>query len=251
MRNIKIIAWLCIAALLVCVLAADSNANPTWYDQNPAVKPGIPDIGWVATDSRLKDKGYCGYVAAANVITYWDNHSLGNLVADGTTADDLMTNLIPYLYQEGTIPGTTCDELETGLENYFKDKGYGWMVINQYNQPNISLALIQNELKKCEQVIVGTVTHWMTGTGWYKDDGNTFLGFHDPNPFKNDVNSYLNTNYPNDWFYNTRASLELWYGGWTEIGNIITVSIPDPASLTLALIGLGTVGILRRRKALR
>ena len=102
MRKSRVIKTLCITAIFVSLSAANAGADPTWYDGNPAVKPGIPDIGWVSTDPNLTAGGYCGYVAAANVITYWDNHGLGNLVGDGRTADQLMSDLIPYLYQTNT-----------------------------------------------------------------------------------------------------------------------------------------------------
>ena len=265
MRKSRVIKKFCITTIFVSLLAASASADPTWYDQNPAVKPGIPDIGWVSTDPKLTTGcGYCGYVAAANVITYWDSHGLGNLVPDGATADQLMSNLIgslnptdptyhKYLYQTGTICGTSCDELESGLRNYFKDKGYGWMVIKQYNSPNINLTLIESELKKCEQVIIGpgalALEHWMTAVGWYDLYGDHWLAVHDPNPLQP---GGANLGGAEDYYKTvTNHGLALYYGAWWEVHNIITVSVPAPGALVLALLGLSTVGILRRRKALR
>lgn len=252
MRGFGIFGWLFVGVLVVCLSAAETNANPAWYNDNPAVKPGIPDIGWVSTDPLLVGHGgYCGYVAAANVITYWDSHGLSNLVEDGRTADQLMSDLIPYLYQAGTIHGTSCDELETGLRSYFTDKGYGWMAIKQYNPPNISQSLIEWELKKCEQVIVGTETHWLTAAGWWyeEDTMETWLGFYDPNPLQGHGKNFGGKE---DYYMTSSANyLSLLYGSWTDVDNIITISVPDPASLTLALLGLSTVAMLRRRKELR
>jgi len=247
MKSSTFFKYFCGAALALFLLTAHARANLSWYDENPAVKPGIPDIGWVSSDPCLTGgDGYCGYVAAANVITYWDSHGLSNLVEDGTTADELMSQFIGYANPDPPVYGLTCDELERGLINYFEDKGYEWMVITQYNPPNINLALIEAELKKCEQVIVGTEKHWMTAAGWYDLGDQDWLGVYDPNPLQS---GGKNLGGAEDYYQtSTTNGLSLFYNSWTTVDNVITVSIPDPASVTLVLLGLGTLGILRRRK---
>ena len=156
----RVLALVCFFS--VCQIAIANS----WYDQNPAIKPGIPDTGWVFDDPDLDDPdlttgdGYCGYVAATNILRYWDSHGLPNLIPDSVTDDQLMTTLkgsltpgdptyLRYLYQTGTIPGTSCNEIENGLRNYFDDRGYGQIaIIKQFNTADIDIALIQKELKE-------------------------------------------------------------------------------------------------------
>jgi hypothetical protein len=237
-----------------------------WYDGNPAVKPGIPDTGWVSTDPKL-DGGYCGYVAATNVIRYWQNHGMPNLVASGRSDDQLMSDLIGssdaadptyhrYLYQTGTIPGTTCNEVETGLRNYFTDKGYGNRIsIHQYSTTDITLRLIQDELKACEQLILGldTPAHWLTVAGWMNVAGSPWLGVHDPNPLQP---GGANLGKPED-YYQTRQDADqtfhLNYGNlWGIVDNLVSVSqVPEPATVIIWLL-LGTFAITfgwRRKQA--
>lgn len=247
MRYLKsMIASMCFILLFASFAAAD----PIWYDQNPAVKPGIPDIGWVSTNTLLTSgSGYCGYVAAANILFYWNSNGYPNLITDETSYDALMTDLIGsltpgdstyhrYLYQTGTIPGTSSSELETGLENYFTDKGYS-MIIQQYSPPNTLQSLIESELKACEQVIVGTETHWLTATGWWYNESTmeTWLGFHDPN----DLQTYgVNFGGSEDYYQTSTASgLSLLYGSWTIVDSVIKISpIPEPTAILLFGTGL-------------
>lgn len=232
-----------------------------WYDQNPAIDPGIPDIGWVSTDPNLTTGGgYCGYVASANVLTYWANNGYPNLVPAGMDADMLMTwlygSLNPddpsyhrYLYQTGTIPGTTCDEVQSGLNNWIQDSGYSMQVL-QYSTADISLNLIESELEKNEQLIIGFDAHWVTDAGWEVLGGSTWLGVHDPNPLQG---GGANLGGAED-YYNTRVQdgvLQIDYGNtWEDIDNIIDISpIPEPSTLALYAVGIALLLAWRRASA--
>lgn len=108
------------------------------------------------------------------------------------------------------------------------------MQINQYSPPSISLELIIDELRACEQVIVGTEAHWLTATGWYDDQGR-WLGVHDPNPLQG---GGVNLGGAEDYYStSTTGGLSLFYGSWTLVDNIITVSIPEPTGLAMVAIG--------------
>jgi len=249
----------------VCVLSISQTAIAnSWYDQNPAIKPGIPDTGWVSTDPNLTSgDGYCGYVAATNVLRYWDAHGLPNLIPDGVTDDQLMTTLkgsltlgdatyLRYLYQGGTIHGTSCNEIEIGLRNYFIDRGYGNVaIVKQFNTADIDLALIQKELKACEQLIIGSIddlAHWVTGAGWYDLDPGTWLGVHDPNPLQG---GGANLGGAED-YYQTReqnGDLQMYYNEWGTIDNIISVSIiPEPVTVLGVFLGLSSLGVYLRKR---
>jgi hypothetical protein len=142
-----------VAAGLWLLGPTDRAHSLPWYDQDPAIKPGIRDVGWVSTNPELTGGGgYCGYVAAANVLYYWAAHCHPTLVS-GLAPDELMTDLIGshnpdnpsfhrYLYQSGTIEGTTCNELETGLRNFITDAGYTDFRIKQYSTADITLGVL-------------------------------------------------------------------------------------------------------------
>lgn len=238
-----------IVGLLMC--SSMSPAGAVWYDEDPAVKPGIPDTGWVSTDKRLTDSGgYCGYVAAVNALRYWDI-TWTKLIGDGVTDDALMTTLIDpvkkrYLYQTGTIAGTTCDEVENGLRNYITDQGYGTR-IHQWNLYDITWDIMQREIRACEVVIVGIPTHWVTMVGWKsRASGMEQIGVHDPETDPAGVDWY-------DMRYvevDAKKKLQMKYDGdWGDIGNIVAVTAtPEVGSVFLVILGMPVVYLFRRRR---
>ncbi len=241
-------------SVLVLVSGTASALANSWWTQNPAQPPGIPDNGWVVQeDEDLADSdGYCGYVAAANILQYWDANGAGNLIPDGTTAEDLMIELKDYLFAGGTIAGTTCDELEDGLRDYLEDQGYGELgEVRQLNPPDITLDAIQQALRDGQQLAVGLPNHWVTAAGWYTDGDGTHLGVHDPNAMSGGQNFGGSTDY-----YPTRVqdgNLQMYYyGTWGTIDNLVTVKImPEPLTLFSGAVGLWSVwGYLRRRKGM-
>ena len=230
-----------VVPLIVAIFVSGANAIP-WYEQNPAIKPGIPDFDW---PDPIGNVG-CGHVAAANVLWYWDSHGFSNLVdgkPEGNSFPSLMGALNKPKYL-GSDDYVSIQEMDKGIEKWFRDKNVelSKSVQGTTTRPGDvpTWDFYQQQLRKCEVLLVLIENgdgHWLTGVGW--KDNNKFI-FHDPNIVGTGEEEYA-------WKKGDDGYMHITYqGDDMRVTTIIAVTaVPEPT--TLFLIGSGLAGIFSLR----
>ena len=231
---------LLVVPLIVAIFVSGANAIP-WYEQNPAIKPGIPDFDF----PNIGNVG-CGHVAAANVLWYWDSHGFSNLVdgkPEGNSFPKLMKDLTDKRYL-GSDDYVKIEEMYKGIENWFRDKNVELSISVQGTTPRPgdvpTWDFYQQQLRKCEVPLVlieNGEGHWLTGVGW--KDNNKFI-FHDPYERGKGEEEYA-------WKKGDDGYMHITYqGDDMRVTTIIAVTaVPEPT--TLFLIGSGLAGIFSLR----
>jgi len=240
----KYVFVLLVVPLIVAIFISGANAIP-WYEQNPAIKPGIPDFDW----PYPRDNVGCGHVAAANVLWYWATHGFSNLVdgkPEGNSFPKLMKDLKNKRYL-GADQWVWNDEMYEGIKNWFRDKNVELSIHAEGLYGKVpTWDFYQQQLRKCEVPLVLIVNdkkvgHWLTGVGW--KDNNKFM-FHDPNEEGIGEEDYAWTKGDDGYMHITYRIKDKDYD-MRVVTMIAVTAVPEPT--TLFLIGSGLAGIFSLR----
>jgi hypothetical protein len=182
-----------------------------WYAKPPAVDyapVGVPDFdqrqsgpkyNWKNPYPPVGTWGFSGPVAEANSLWYLDSyyepeHVLPPVESDNfplVTAygpwDDhdprnvplLVEDLAMYMDTNGIasqIPhcGTYVWDMQMGIEHYLRDKGLSWKFY-EHTEPNPSIKLIDDELRKCQDVVLLLGFWQLDYTGFWRHIGGHYV----------------------------------------------------------------------------
>jgi hypothetical protein len=238
-------------ALILCWGSTSSSAATIpWFNQDPAIKPDIPDHG--ISDAALAEGALCAHAASTNVIEYFDAHGYPNLMPDGQTAEQLMISLATGDYELTHRLGPAA-----GLNQFIRERGYQGR-LEAHNLNPLTWDLILSEMRRGQLLLMsimpveGGVGHMVTVAGW-DTTPNRQIGVHDINaPVAG--SDHTGTTGSTDFYRMTIAGdgqMSFKYGGdkTYNVTRVTAVSpIPEPASgLALAVILLLAKSIRCRR----
>lgn len=250
--------------LVFCFSVTSASAYPIeFFDKLNK----LPDYWQQDPSFGVNGNYYCGPVAAANSIMYFDTYLSGDIVPDNDWRNLVSTlsgdnylktdsNIALYISSAGAAGtlGTYFSDMISGIDKYLDEKfAPGFNVKNQW-WDSVSIDWIKNELWECEDVIFLVGWYSWIDNEWKRTGGHyvTLAGYDDDEFWISDPWNAGPTHDrytygawgPSNWellSYNSDPD------GRAMIEGVISASpIPEPVTLLLLGSGLLVIGTTRK-----